>query len=234
MGAVGALHTGCSGPIHTKAPGCVGLRRLRPFSHARGPVAKTRVRLDCCLQCVPSPVLGSAADCWAADCVQVPRLSRGPQPHNGRGAHGALAHVENVPPGALAGALRDRPRTPRLLGCHPGRHGGALRSRVPLPVPWGILQLVPRRLVSYAHCCSAPLPLLLWLSALLPLTPALLVRVPLTSASSSPLLSPSCLLCSIPLPFPVPRPADVGGSLFPGLEFSSYTRFDPSPCTGRS
>ena len=38
-----------------------------PPSHARDPVAKTRVRLNCCLQCVRSWVLGSANDCWAAE-----------------------------------------------------------------------------------------------------------------------------------------------------------------------
>ena len=64
---VGALHPGCSGPIHTKAPGCVGPVACGLPSHARGPIAQTRFRLDCCLQCVASRVLGSAADCWSAE-----------------------------------------------------------------------------------------------------------------------------------------------------------------------
>ena len=55
---------------------------------------------------------------------------------------------------------------------------------------------------------AAPLPALLWLSALLPLPPPLLllVQVPPTSASSPPYLSPSSLLCSLPMPLPIPRP----------------------------
>ena len=206
---MGALHPGCSGPIHTKAPCCVGPHRLRSPSHARGSVAKTRVRLDCCLQCVPSRVLGFAAD-LGIGVVPVPCLSRRLQPHNGRGEHGAFAHMENVPSGALVGSLRDRPRTPRSLDV-------AQKGTGAFPVP-GFLYRRPGRSSSWclavwypmptaAHCGSSPSAF--WLSALLPLPPPLLVRVPPTSASSPPTLSPSLLLCSLPLPLPVPRPADV-------------------------
>ena len=38
-----------------------------PLSHPPGPIAQARVRLDRCFQWVPSWVLGSAADCWAAE-----------------------------------------------------------------------------------------------------------------------------------------------------------------------
>ena len=129
----------------------------------------------------------------------MPRLSRGLHSHNGRGAHGALAHMENVPPGVLAGALRDRPRTLRLLGCRPGRHGGAPRSRVPLPMPWGILQLVHRHLASFVTCSSLRILSLRSfdppLSFLFP--PPLLVRAALTSAYSPPLyLPPPCCVHS--------------------------------------
>lgn len=80
--------------------------------------------------------------------VPVPRL--GPQAHSEHGARGALVHIQNEPSDARAGALPDRPRTSRLLGCRPGKHGGASRPRAPSLAPWGILQLLPRRLVSQA------------------------------------------------------------------------------------
>ena len=132
---VGALHPGCSGPIHTKAPGCVGPCRLRsplPFARAGCEDAGPPRLLP---PMRPVSGVGRCSGLLGSGVVPVPRLMRGLQPHNGCRAQGALACMENVPPGALAGALRDRPRTPRLLWRRPGRHGGALRSRVPLPAP---------------------------------------------------------------------------------------------------
>ena len=87
----------------------------------------------------------------------MPQFSRGPSPHNERRARGALTHMENVPLDARAKALPDRARTPRLLGCGPGRYGGAFRPRAPSLVPWEILYVVPGRLVSWAHRRSSRL-----------------------------------------------------------------------------
>ena len=93
----------------------------------------------------------------------------------------------------------------------PGSLIGALGDHPAGASPFGIL--CPRLLIA------ASLPPLVWLSALSSLPPPLLVRVPPTSDSSSLPLSPSPLLCSLLLLLPVLRPADVGGSLPPGLEF---------------
>ena len=81
-------------------------------SHPPGPVAETRIRLD-----RRRPVLGAGLRSWllSRGVVPVPRLSRGPRPHNEREARGVLAHMENVPPGAQTGALHRIPRTPLLL-----------------------------------------------------------------------------------------------------------------------
>lgn len=69
---------------------------------------------------------------------------RGPQPQHERGACGTLGDMEIVPPCSRAGAFHNRPHTPHLLWCHPGRHAGTSRS----PSYRVILQLVPRRSVS--------------------------------------------------------------------------------------
>ena len=58
-------------------------------------------------------------------------------------------------------------------------------------MPWGILQLVPRHLVSYAplRLIADPLPPLFWPSALLPLPSPLLPKV--SGAACNPALTSS-------------------------------------------
>ena len=94
----------------------------------------------------------------------MPLRVRNPQPHNERGARNALAHGKNVPLGARAGAFPDRPRTSTLLGCHPGRHGGASAVAVLLAVAQlevllafflGILYILPACLPT---SCTAAAP----------------------------------------------------------------------------
>ena len=71
-----ALHPDRSGAIRTKAPGCVGPRRLWSRFPSATPGCETRVRLDCCLKCVLSRVLGSTVGCGAAERCGC-RTSRG-------------------------------------------------------------------------------------------------------------------------------------------------------------
>ena len=115
-----ALCPGCFGPIRTKAAGCVGPGHLwSPFPSAP-PDCEDRGRLG---PLGPLPPVRSVWDAGLrsrrldSGVVPVPCLSLGPQPHNERGARGALAHLENVPPGALAEVLHRRPRTPLCLWC---------------------------------------------------------------------------------------------------------------------
>ena len=57
-----------SGVIRTISPGCVGPRRLvPPPSQPRGPLAKTRVHVDRCIQHVAFCMLGSSVDCGVAE-----------------------------------------------------------------------------------------------------------------------------------------------------------------------
>ena len=123
----------CSGPIRTKDPGCVGHRHLRSVLPSARPHSEDPGPLDRCLQCVPSRLLGSSIDFWQRSGVGAATLARASTTQRAWSSttHGALAHMEHVPFGARALALLDKPRTPRLLGCHPGRHGGAFRPRVP-------------------------------------------------------------------------------------------------------
>lgn len=153
----------------------------------------------------------------------MPRLSQGPQPNNERGAPRALACMENVPPGAQAGALSGSSGVAQegtgarpILGS-PLRHPGESSS-------WYLTVWDPRPLLL-----SAPLPPLVWLSARRPLSPLPLVLVPLVSSSPPPSIPPlsARFSRSIPPPPSLPWPADESAALPPGMGFRPILLMTP-------
>ena len=149
-------------PSVPKSPASQVLVSFGLPSHPRRPIAETRVNLDRCLQCVPSGMPRSAVGRWTAEWCRC-RLARQGLNHttSERGARGALAHMENVPPRTLAQALHRRPRTPLHLHVVSSRKS---RGRVPFPV---LLPCTPgdppAGTTLLLYYCSPPLSTILYI-----------------------------------------------------------------------
>ena len=102
---------------------------LVPPPITRGPSTKARVRLDRCLQCIPSWMQGSAVDCraeeWCRCCASRKGLNY-------------TTSVEHVAPSPTLETYHPVPELKRCTAdpvrhsscgrCRQGRHGGASRS----------------------------------------------------------------------------------------------------------
>ena len=137
--------------------------------------------------------------------VPVSRLLRDPPLHNARGARGVLAHMQDIPPGAHAGASHSRPRTSRLSTCRPGRRWGTFRYGTPSLAPGGILQLsTPQFLPLFLGRVFGPSVFSLRFAGLNPA--GFRCSISLSVSTLSALYHP----CGHP---PPPRPADEGDAL---------------------
>ena len=216
-----ALYSGCSGSIRIKHPYCVGPRRLlSPFPSAwpnredpgpHGPLPPVR----------PDSSAGRRSGFLDNGVVPVPLLSRALNHAT------SVEHVALLPTWKTYRSVLELERYPTDPAHHVssgvGHEGTGAR---PVPGPpscrpggfssWCFAVWYPRPTVVY--CGSSPS------ACLAPRSPSKLppplVRLPLLPACLPLSLRPPCLLGSIPLPpSALPRPADEGVALPPGLGF---------------
>ena len=154
----------------------------------------------------------------------MPRLSRGPPPHNVCGARGVLARMETYRPVPALGRRTADPEHHVSLTI-------AQDGTVPLPGPaprGPIHQLVPRFSATYGrwNFLPAPIPAHLGSPLLLPIRQLASRPFPLPHHS----LSPPPLLGSLSVPPSAPS-REQGRSAVPGPEASIPSGVGPSPRT---